>query len=64
METFGSIYLLIVVFGIVLVVCWIVLPFAVIGTKPLLRQLLAETKRTNALLEQRLPDLAVRKIER
>jgi uncharacterized membrane protein YciS (DUF1049 family) len=41
------------VFGIVLSIAWIVLPFAMIGTKPLLRQLIAEIKRTNALLEQR-----------
>jgi hypothetical protein len=41
------------VFGVVLSIAWIVLPFAMIGTKPLLRQLIAEIKRTNALLEQR-----------
>jgi hypothetical protein len=37
---------------IVLVVCWIILPFAVIGTKPLLRQILAEHQRTNDLLNR------------
>jgi len=46
-----------VFFLIVLAICWIILPFAVIGTKPLLRQLIAETRRTNELLEQRLPTL-------
>ena len=50
----GSLYLVIVALGIVLAVCWIILPFALIGTKPLLRQLIAETKRTNDLLERRL----------
>jgi hypothetical protein len=38
--------------AIVLVaVLWIVLPFAVFGTKPLLRELIAEQKRTSHLLE-------------
>jgi hypothetical protein len=36
-----------------LVLGWIVLPFAVIGTKPILRELLEEVRKTNALLEQR-----------
>ena len=42
---------------IVLVICWVILRFAIIGTKPLLRQLIAETKRTSELLEHRLPAL-------
>jgi hypothetical protein len=42
----------------VLIVCWIILPFAIIGTKPLLRQLIAEQKRTNDLLAQRLSNRA------
>jgi hypothetical protein len=40
---------------VVLVVLWIALPFALFGTKPLLRQLIAEQKRTNDLLDRRLP---------
>ena len=50
-ETFS----LVVVFGIVLAVAWIILPFAMIGTKPILREILAEQKRTNELLNTRLP---------
>ena len=42
---------ILIVFGIVLTIAWIVLPFAVMGTKRLLRELISETKRTNALLE-------------
>lgn len=38
--------------GIVLCVVWIILPFAIFGTKPLLRELIRETQRTNQLLEQ------------
>ena len=37
-------------FGIVLTICWIVLPFAVIGTKPLLLRLIRETEETIKLL--------------
>ncbi len=57
MATFGVLYLTLVTFGIVLAICWIVLPFALFGTKPLLRQLMAEVRRNNELLDQRLPAL-------
>lgn len=57
MENFGAVYgvfvFAAVIFGIVLLICWIVLPFALIGTKPLLRQLLSEQRKTNELLEIR-----------
>ena len=49
----GILWLAIYVFGVVLTIAWIVLPFALIGTKPLLRELIAEAKKTNALLTQR-----------
>ena len=52
-TTFGVLWLVAFVFGVILAVCWIILPFALIGTKPLLRQLIAEMKRTNELLESR-----------
>jgi len=41
---------ILVVLGIVLVVCWIILPFAIIGTKHRLNLILDEQRRTNALL--------------
>jgi hypothetical protein len=44
MEMLHGIYALLFVLLIVLVVCWIVLPLAVIGTKPLLREILAELR--------------------
>jgi len=47
------VWLALILFGIVLTIAWIILPFALIGTKPLLRQLIAETRRTNELLQQR-----------
>jgi predicted PurR-regulated permease PerM len=40
-----------IVLGVVLVVCWIVLPFAVIGIKPLIRELVREQQATNRLIE-------------
>lgn len=36
--------------GIVVLICWIVLPFALIGTKPILRQILEQQRETNAHL--------------
>jgi hypothetical protein len=35
-----------------LVIAWLLLPLALFGVKPLLRELLAEQKRTNELLTQ------------
>jgi predicted PurR-regulated permease PerM len=40
-----------IVLGVLLIVCWIVLPFAVIGTKPLVRELIREQQMTNKLIE-------------
>lgn len=56
-ETYGTLILIATVLVIIVAICWIVLPFAVIGTKPLLRELIRETRRTNELLDQRLPAL-------
>ena len=36
---------------VMLVVCWIVLPFAVIGMKPLVREVIREQQATNKLIE-------------
>lgn len=49
----GALSVALVLFGIVLGIAWIILPFALIGTKPLLRELIRETKRTNELLAAR-----------
>jgi len=40
-----------IVVGVALIVCWIVLPFAVIGTKPLIRELIREQQMANKLVE-------------
>lgn len=46
----STMMLLVVLVGTVLAIAWILLPFAMFGMKPLLRQLLAEQQRTNELL--------------
>jgi threonine/homoserine/homoserine lactone efflux protein len=51
-QILGTMTLVGIILAIILVVCWIILPFAILGTKPLLRDLLREQKRTNALLER------------
>lgn len=49
-QILSSLGMIGIILAIVLVVCWIILPFAVIGTKPLLRELVREQKRTNEQL--------------
>ena len=58
MDQFGGeiLRLAVLIFGVVLTIAWIILPFALIGTKPLLRELITVAKKTNALLEQRNAD--------
>ncbi len=36
--------------GLVVAILWICMPFAIFGTKPLLRELLAEQRKTNQYL--------------
>jgi hypothetical protein len=38
-----------IVFVVALVLCWIVLPFAIVGTKPILRDILREMREANRL---------------
>jgi hypothetical protein len=54
MEIVMVLYLIAIVLGVVLIIAWTILPFAIIGTKPLLRKLLAEVQVTNALLERQV----------
>ncbi len=46
----GLVWLALGIFGFILAIAWIILPFALIGTKPLLRRILDEQIRMNALL--------------
>jgi hypothetical protein len=40
------------VLGFIIAVLWVLMPFAIFGTKPLMRELIAEQRRTNRLLEE------------
>jgi hypothetical protein len=48
----GGLMLLFWLLGLFVVVAWILLPFAMFGIKPLLRDVLAATKETNRLLSE------------
>ena len=58
-EAFTWLYIAGMIFLVIVGLCWIVLPFAILGTKPLLRTLIAEQQRTNALLEQQRAQVVV-----
>lgn len=66
MEALGGLYLAFLLFLLVVAVLWILMPFAIFGTKDILRELADEQRRTNrllaALVEQRqaaaLPPMA------
>lgn len=51
MGAFGLLFLLLF---FILVLIWIVLPFAVFGIKDLLREIIVEQKKTNELLKDTL----------
>jgi hypothetical protein len=46
----GTIYLVLFLVALAIAVLWILLPFAVFGMKALLRQAIAEQRRSNELL--------------
>lgn len=60
MEFLAGIGVIFWLFLFVLAICWVILPFALIGTKPLLRELIARQKETNDLLRRQLQDPVVR----
>jgi len=47
MNELGFLWVVVVLAGLALVVAWILLPVALIGTKPLLRKLIEEQQETN-----------------
>ena len=53
----GYMGLMLVAFFVVFIilVLWILLPFAVFGIKPLITKLIAEVQKTNELLKHRAP---------
>ena len=50
MEGFAGLILFAWVLPFVLVICWTLLPFAMIGIKPLLRELIQKQRKANELL--------------
>ncbi len=51
-QTFGILYVLVIIFLVVLAILWFILPFAIFGIKPLLNKLLAELEETNQYLSE------------
>ncbi|MGJ7499883.1 hypothetical protein ACSFBF_05945 [Variovorax sp. ZT5P49] len=47
----ATIILVLMLFGILVAILWVLMPFAIFGTKDLLRTLIQEQKRTNDLLQ-------------
>lgn len=41
------------IFGVVLAILWVLVPFAIFGIKPLLQDILVELRRANAIAEAR-----------
>jgi hypothetical protein len=46
-----------IVLCVTLVICWIVVPFAVVGLKPLVRELIREQQANNKLVQAQLSAL-------
>lgn len=53
MEVFLGAYMFFGILLLILTIAWIIMPFALIGTKPLLRELIAQQKETNRLLKEK-----------
>lgn len=47
----GLISLILIGLGVLIGILWILMPFAIFGTKDLLKQLIREQRKTNELLE-------------
>ena len=50
------VYIIAFVLALVLTIVWIILPFAIFGTKPLLRELIVEVRQLRILLARRISD--------
>lgn len=54
METMQGLIIVGSLFAVLIAILWIILPFAMFGIKPLLRELIREQRTTNSLLKGRL----------
>jgi hypothetical protein len=52
MGALGGLMVIVWLFLFILAVLWFLMPFAVFGTKGVLKELIAEQKKTNRLLEE------------
>jgi predicted PurR-regulated permease PerM len=52
MGAMGGLMTILVILGFIVAVLWVFMPFAVFGIKDLVRDAIAEQKKTNALLER------------
>lgn len=51
----GGVSMIWLIFGVVLAILWVLVPFAIFGIKPLLQDILTELRRANAIAEARTP---------
>lgn len=56
-EGYAILFLALTVIFVIMVIVWIFLPFIILGTNRRLDRLITEQQTTNALLDNRLPDL-------
>jgi hypothetical protein len=52
MGALGGMMVIVWLFLLILAILWFLMPFAVFGTKGVLKELIAEQKKTNRLLEE------------
>jgi CBS domain containing-hemolysin-like protein len=57
MEALGGLYLIIVMFLLFLAILWVLMPFAIFGTKDKLDILIEQSKETNELLKKVIQNL-------
>mgnify|MGYP000479077672 CR=1 FL=1 len=50
----SSVMLFLFFLALLVAVLWVLMPFAIFGTKPILRQILEQQQRTNQLLQQQI----------
>ena len=51
MESIAGVMVALWILAIIIAILWILMPFAIFGTKPLLKTLIAEQRKMNKLLE-------------
>lgn len=52
MEALGAVYIIVALLTLVIAVLWILMPFAIFGTKGILSNILSEIQENNRLLRE------------